>query len=321
MSEKEELVARIKELTGWDVNPQRFKIVTDTSQWMDIIRGDIIRIGGKDFLVKGNMCETRFGIDDQPKYWVFNTKEMASGEEIILKMVFHEEFTAHIGILKIRCYRSPEKEGDVLTLARGDSRFMQGFTYYDDMNNSVRAIDFIKGMTMFNYIYTINKPHELFFYEDLPEILRKLYDLFLAIQLLHENKLCHGDIRNDHIIIERSTGEYKWIDFDLKQDVSDFDTWSMGNIISYIVGKGIKTFGQIMKGNDFSDEIKNSLVPSDSSAFHNYRVMNIAKLYPYIPPKLSKILMHFTINPKEYYSGLEEFCDQYWDMLETEFPL
>lgn len=320
MSEKEELVVRIKDLTGWDVKPQRFKIVTDTSQWMDIIRGDIIRIGGKDFLVKGNMCETRFGIDDQPKYWVFNTLEMETGEEKILKMVFHEEFTAHIGILKIRCYRSPEKEADVLNLVRGDKRFMQGFAYYDDMNNAVRAIDFIRGITMFNYIYTLNKPHEQFFFEDLPDILRKLYDSFLAIQLLHENKLCHGDIRNDHIIIERSTGDYKWIDFDLKQDVSDFDTWSMGNILSYTVGKGIKTFGQILKGNDFSDEVKNSLEPSDSSAFHNYRVMNISKLYPYIPPKLSDILQHFTINPKAFYRGLDEFCDQYRDMLETEFP-
>jgi len=150
MTEKEELVVRIKDLTGWDVKPQRFKIVTDTSQWMDIIRGDIIRIGGKDFLVKGNMSETRFGIDDQPKYWVFNTIDMETKKEKILKMVFHEEFTAHIGILKIRCYRSPEKEAEVLALVRGNPRFMQGIAHYDDMNNAVRAIDFIRGITMFS---------------------------------------------------------------------------------------------------------------------------------------------------------------------------
>ncbi|TAL67539.1 MAG: hypothetical protein EPN82_13880 [Bacteroidetes bacterium] len=320
MSEKEELAIKINDLTGWDIKPNRLKIITDTTQWMSIIRGDIIRIGAKDFLVKGNLCETRFGIEEQPKYWVFNTIDMESGKTQILKMVFHEEFTAHIGILKIRCYRSPEKEADVLNLVRGDLRFMQGKVYHDEMNNTIRALDFIKGNTIFNEIYLINKPHEQFFHEDLPEILRKLYDSFLAIQLLHKNKLCHGDIRNDHIFIERETGAYKWIDFDLKQDVSDFDMWSMGNIISYTAGKGIRTFSQILKGNEFSEEVKNSLELSDSSAFHNYRIMNLSKLYPYIPPKLSDMLRHFTINPPAFYSGIDEFCDRYWDMLETEFP-
>ena len=320
MTEKEELTQKIYSLTGWEVKPNRFKIITDTTQWMNIIRGDIIRIEGKDFLIKGNLCETRFGIDEQPKYWVFNTIEMDSGVDKILKMVFHEEFVAHIGILKIKCYRSPEKEAEVLELVRGDSRFMQGEVYHDDMNNTIRAIDFIKGNSIFNEIYMINKQHEKYFHEDFPRILRKLLSSFHAIQLLHKNRLCHGDIRNDHIFIERMTGDYKWIDFDLKQDVSDFDMWSMGNIISYTAGKGIRTFSQILKGKDFSDEVKNSLVASDSSAFHNYRIMNLIKLYPYIPPKLSDMLQHFTFNPKAFYSGIDEFCDVYWDMLETEFP-
>ncbi|MBI5324154.1 MAG: hypothetical protein HZB41_02555 [Ignavibacteriae bacterium] len=320
MLEKEELIVKIKDMTGWDLNPKRFKIVTDTSQWMNIIRGDIVRLSSKDFLVKGNLCETRFGIEEQPKYWVFNTIEMDTGENKILKMVFHEEFTAHIGILKIRCYRSPEKEAKVLDLVKDDPRFMQGKAYYDDMNNAIRAIDFIKGDSIFNEIYLINKPHQQYFYEDLPQILRKLHDSFLAIKLLHKNKLCHGDIRNDHIFVERSTGVYKWIDFDLKQDVSDFDMWSMGNILSYTAGKGIRTFSQIIKGNEFTDDVKNSLEFSDSSAFHNYRIMNLAKLFPYIPPQFSDMLQHFTINPKAFYSGIDEFCDKYWDVIENEFP-
>ncbi len=319
---KEILAEKIQLYLGWKVNPFRINIVTDTTDWMRIKRGDIIRLNCGDYLVRGNMHEPRFGIDDQPKYWVFSTVDLNDGSEKILKMVFHEEFYVHIGFLRIRCYRNPQKEGDVLNLVRGDNRFMQGFICYDEKKNAVRIIDYIRGKSFFQYIPMIErKTHLEYFYEDLPEILWKLLDSFKAINFLHKNKFCHGDIRNDHIIVETETGNYRWIDFDLMQDVSDFDLWSCGNIVSYAVAKGLKTFDQVIKGNEFSLEVKKSLTPEDASAFYNYRIMNLAKLYPYIPIKLSKILLHFTIKPISYYGSLDEFIEDYSEMLDKEFPL
>jgi len=320
-TEKELLAERIEELLGWKVNLARFKIVTDTSDWMRINRGDVIRLTCGDYVVRGNMREPRFGIDDQPKYWVFSAVDLRDGSEKIIKTVFHEEFYAHIAFLKIRCYRNPIKEGNVLKLVQGDKRFMQGFVCFDEKGNAVRVIDFIRGKSFFQYIPTIEKSHEEYFFEELPQILWKLKGSFEAILYLHENKFCHGDIRNDHIIVESETGNYRWIDFDLMQDVSDFDLWSCGNIISYAVAKGLKTFDQVLKGNEFSPEVKRSLVPEDASAFYNYRIMNLGKLYPYIPIKLNKILLHFTIKPIAYYNSIKEFLEDYSEMLETEFPL
>ncbi|MFN3780818.1 MAG: protein kinase [Candidatus Kapaibacteriota bacterium] len=320
-SEKEILVERIKELVGWNLNPARLKIHTDTTDWMRIVRGDIIRLSCGDYLVKGNMREPRFGIDEQPKYWVFSAIDLRDGSEKIVKTVFHEEFYAHIGILRIRCYRNPVKEGEVLRLVQGDYRFMQGFVCNDTMGNAVRVVDFIKGKSFFQYIPLIEKSHEEYFYEDLPSILWKLRESFLAIQYLHENKFCHGDIRNDHIIVESGTGNYRWIDFDLMQDVSDFDLWSCGNILSYAVAKGLKTFDQVLKGSEFSDKVKLSLTPEDASAFYNYRIMNLKKLYPYIPIKLNNILLHFTIKPIGYYGSVKEFIEDYSEMLEATYPI
>jgi len=74
------------------------------------------------------MREPRFGIDDQLKYWVFKAIELESGDEKILKTIFNEEFNAHIGLLKIRCYRSQDKESEVLDLTRGNKTFMQWYT-------------------------------------------------------------------------------------------------------------------------------------------------------------------------------------------------
>jgi serine/threonine protein kinase len=319
MDDQEKLAARIREITGWTTSG-RTTVITDTTDWLRIVRGNIIRLSGKDFLVKGTEYERRFGIDDQPKYWVFNAYELETGDRKIIKTVFHEDFLVHIGFLKIRCFRSPEKEADVLELVRGDSRFMQGYTILDEKKNNVRIIDHIPGKSIFHYIFNISKNHEQYFHEDLPVILWKLVDSIEAILLLHKNNFCHGDIRNDHIIIDTETGQYRWIDFDLNQNVSDFDIWSIGNILNYAVGKGITAFMNVMRDPDVPKELKDNLHPEDASGFYEYRLMNLKKLYRYIPDRLDRILLHFTIRPREFYASIEQFYNDYREMLVKEFP-
>ncbi len=321
MSERSEIIDKIEDVTGWTIKPKRFRIITDTTEWMNIHRGHVIRLEGKDYVVRGNMNEPRFGIEDQPKMWVFSAIDLGTREEKIIKTVFNEEFTAHIGIFKIRCYRSQDKESKVLETVRGDMRFMQGETLYDEEGNNVRVIDYIKGKKFFHFVPNIEKAHLKYFEEDLPGILHKLYNAILAVQDLHKLGLNHGDIRNDHILIDAETGIYRWIDFDLNQDVMDFDLWSIGNVLSYAVAKGIKSYEIVMKSKEFTNEVKHSLTFDDSSAFYEYRIMNLRKLYPYIPDKLSEILQHFTIRPKAFYCCIEELIEDFAEMLEKEFPI
>ena len=214
ITNSDQLTARIRELTGW-ANVNQPRIVTDTSDCMRIQRGNVVRLEGRDFVIEGNRYETRFGIGDQPKYWVFGAIDLETGEHKILKTVFHEDFHVHIGVFKVRCYRSPEKEAKVLQVVKNDRRFMQGYTVRDEKDNKVRVIDFIRGPTIFQHVYNLSKTHEQYYHEDLPGILHNLIDCMEAIQFLHDRGTCHGDIRNDHIIIESETGYYRWIDFDL----------------------------------------------------------------------------------------------------------
>jgi serine/threonine protein kinase len=320
MSETDRIIERVRELTGWE-NYDRPKIVTDTTDWMRIQRGNILRLDEQEFVIEGNRYETRFGIGDQPKFWVFGAIDLKSGEKKILKMVFLEEFEVRIGIFKIRCFRSPEKEATVLDMVRHDKRFMQGYMVRDDRGNRVRVLDLIRGQTIFNHIYGIDKPHEQYFHEDLPPILHKLVSCMEAIQFLHDRGTCHGDIRNDHVIIDAETGEYRWIDFDLNQNVSDFDIWSLGNILNYSIGKGINSFQIVMKSKQFSDKTKQNLTPGDASAFYEYRVMNLRKLFPYIPESLNNILMHFAIRPKGTYGAVRELAGDFREVLDADFPL
>lgn len=319
MDEQERLQQRIRELTGW---PQagRVRIITDTSDCMRILRGHVVRIGGRDFVIEGNRHETRFGIGDQPKYWVFGAVELETGRHMILKTVFHEEFNVHIGVFRVRCYRSPQKEAHVLDVVRGDRRFMQGYTELDEAGNHVRIIDFIKGPSIFQRIHNSRKSHEAYYHEDLPDILHHLTDCLEAIKYLHDHGTCHGDIRNDHVIIDSETGRYRWIDFDLNQHVSDFDIWSMGNILNYVVGQGINSFHVVLRSDTFSDAVKRSLHPEDGSAFYEYRIINLKKLFPYLSPRLNDILMHFAIKPRGNYRTMDELLGDYREMLGADFP-
>ncbi len=319
MTEGESLAARIREVTGWRTvtNPA---IITDTSDPFRINRGDVVRLGGRDFVVRGHKYELRFGISHQPKYWVLSTIDLDDASPKILKTVFHEEFFVHIALFRIHCFRSPEKESRVLDLVRGDPRFMQGYTEEDAHGNRVRILDVIPGPSILNYIYDIEKSHEQYFAEDLPGILHNLLPCLEAIKWLHDRGTCHGDVRNDHILVEKDTGLYRWIDFDLNQHVSDYDLWSLGNIINYAVGKGITSFDRVFKSGEYPDTVKHRLATSDASAFYEYRIMNLRTVYPYIPKRLNDILLHFTVNPKEFYTGCGPLIDDYREMLDSEFP-
>jgi hypothetical protein len=142
------LISRINEVSGFTVHPP-IKVITDTSDFIRVQRGQVIRLEGRDFLVSGHVYEPRFGLQDQPKYWVKRGYDLDSGHMVIIKLEFYEEFVAHVGSYRIPCYRSPEKESEVLRLVAGDSRFMQGQTLIDDAGNNVRVIEFIRGKMLF----------------------------------------------------------------------------------------------------------------------------------------------------------------------------
>jgi hypothetical protein len=131
-----ELKRRIEELTARPAQSP-IRVVTDTSAFMNIWRGHVIRLGNRFFLVMRDMKEGRFGIDDEPKFWVKIALDLESGEGKILKLAFHEEFTVRIGLLRIRCYRDPLKEGELLDVMRGDTRFMQGWTVEDECGKAI----------------------------------------------------------------------------------------------------------------------------------------------------------------------------------------
>ena len=309
--DSDRLISRIKEVSGIILEPP-IEVVTDTTRYSNIHRGQVIQLEGREFFVSGDVYEPRFGLEDQTKFWVKRGYDLASGHRIIIKFEFYEELVSRVGPFTIPCFRSPKKEAEVLRLVRGDLRFMQGESFLDASGNNVRVMEFVGSKTLFHEIIEMQITHEQYYQTRLAPILYKVVGCCEAIQMLHNHFLCHGDIRNDHILIDDETGEFRWIDFDLHQNFEGFDVLSLGKVLQFVVGMGMNTFYEIRTCGRFPSDVVSSLQPADASIFYSNRLMNLRKLYPYISERLNDILMRFSMGAEKYYATVYELIQDFY---------
>jgi len=286
--------------------PKRFRIVTDTTDFYRVDYDDVAIFEGRPYLIRNVEKEGRFGIDEQPKFWVKRAIDLITGETKIIKLVFWERFTAKVGGISFECFRSPKKEARILDLVRGQPNFMQGFSVEDSVGNLIRVIDYIRGKTLSDLVFSINKPHEEYFYEDLPSLLKSYMGIIDAVRFLHNHGEKHGDIRRDHILKDSKTGDYKWIDFDFNyyhgENKFGYDLFGLGNILIFLVGGGDVTIQNLADRPD----ILSSINERDTNIIFHNRISNLKKVYPYIPDELNYILLHFSNGADVFYESTDE---------------
>jgi tRNA A-37 threonylcarbamoyl transferase component Bud32 len=288
------------------------RLFTDTTDFTSIEFGDEIVVGGSRYTVTGLEKERRFGIED-PKFWVKRVVDVDTGERKIIKLSFFESFFTSFGGVKIRCFRDPEKEAEILKLVTGHPSFMQGVSCYDVKGNNIRVLDIVRGNNFFLYVDSIRMPHEKYFHEVLPSILKNLVDAFAAIGFVHRNGFRHGDIRSDHLMVSPKDSAYIWIDFDYDFDAREnpfgLDIFGLGNILAYAVGKGYHNYYMIMNDAYTYGDLKDRLVVEDFSIIHKNRLLNLQKLFPYIPRMLNDIILHFSAGATIYYEFVDELIE------------
>jgi hypothetical protein len=287
-------------------------VYADTSDFMRIGYGDVIPLGGLHYLVLRDEAERRFGSED-PKFWVKRCRVLETGEAKILKLVFYEQFDMQLGVHKITCYRSPDKEARILDLVRGDDRFMQGFTLPDAVGNAIRVLDLIRGRRLEDEISRIESDHRTYFFEHLPGLLDMYAGACEAIRHLHDHGEKHGDIRRDHLWFDSATGLYRWIDFDyafdLKESPFSLDIFGLGNVLLFLIGQAIHSRRDLAEAG-WPPVVVNSLEPGDFSLFHKRRIVNLRKLFPYVPEELNRVLMHFSAGAELFYDTVGELLDE-----------
>ncbi len=288
------------------------RLFEDTTNFLSIDCGDEILIDGKRYKVTGHAREGRFGMTD-PKFWVKLAQDSETGEKKIIKLAFFETFEISLGGVKIHCFRSPDKEAEILETVKTHSHFMQGESFRDPKGNNIRVLDLVRGPNFYVYIDSLKKDHEDYFNTTLPGILKKLVKQFEAIRFLHFHGYRHGDIRNDHIIVENDTGNHVWIDFDYDFEATEnpfgLDIFGLGNILLYAVGKGYHDFHTISSETSTYRDLKDRLTTEDFSILNQWRLTNLRKLYPYIPKVLNDILLHFSKGSDVFYETTEEIIE------------
>jgi hypothetical protein len=294
--------------------PHHFRIHTDTTDFFRVEYGDVVFLGGKPYLVRHNAKEGRFGLDDDVKFWVKNAIDLKNGSRKIIKLVFYEKFTTRIGGVAFDCFRSPKKEARILSLVAAHKNFMHGYSIEDQKGNLVRVIDFIEGKSLHSHIESLNLDHQAYFYDHFPDIMRHFMECIKAVGTLHEHGEKHGDIRRDHILIDRNSGRYRWIDFDFnyrhRENIYGYDLFGLGNILVFLAGMGDVLLHDL-KGQDHS--ALSVLREEDVNiVFHN-RVANIRKIYPYIPESLNRVLMHFSKGANWFYENTAQLLDDLGD--------
>lgn len=304
---------RVEELT--ERAPRgKLRFFSDTSKYMDIGAGDVIRLGDRHYFVYGEETEGRFGIDEQPKFWVKRAWDLEEGERKILKLAFFETFTMDVGDVPVECFRSPRKEARILEKTRGDLSFMQGVTREDEVGNVVRILDRIRGTSIYKRIQNVTSDHETYFHQEFPGLFRSVLTAFRAIQRLHEAGEIHGDIRNDHLWLERDSGHWRWIDFDYTYEWTEnpfgVDLYGLGNILLFTAGMGFYSLENLAYRLTEDHIERLTLTEDDFSLFFAHRIMNLRRLFPYVPESLNRVLMRFSRKVEVLYSDLAEMMEE-----------
>ena len=283
------------------------RLVTDTTDFTSIGYGDVILLDNTHYMVLRDEAERRFGLEDF-KFWVKRCTCLETGQSTILKLVFHEEFQQKIGPLSVRSFRSENKEARILDLVRGDPRFMQGVSVRDEAGNLVRVLEVIRGRRLDTHVDRLDGDHRYYFENGLYGMLELFVTGCEAIGFLHQNGERHGDVRRDHLWLETKTGRVRWIDFDYACESSAnpyaLDLFGLGNALLFIVGKRIYT-PQVFADMDGSE----NLLPEDFSLIFKNRLVNLRRLFPYIPERLNRVLMHFSAGAEVYYESVDELLD------------
>ncbi len=290
------------------------RIFADTTDFSRIDYGDIIMVDDRYFLVVAYTREGRFGVDDQVKPWVPKVEDLETGEKYIVKLVFHETFDITLGPFTIPCYRNPEKEARVLELVQGHPHFMQGKAALDAAGNLVRILDIIDGSRLDRIIHRGDLSHREYFFTELPTILANYLPCVEGIGMLHDHGLRHGDIRRDHIFVERHTGLYRWIDFDydfyLPEKPFALDLYELGNLLMYLTARDNFYIRDILADPSLGEEVAQAIEPGDYSLLSKNRIANLKKIYPYIPDSLNNIFLHFSLGTEVFYESVHELTQE-----------
>ncbi len=220
---------------------RRPRVYTDTTDFTAIDYGDVLLVEDRYFLVTAYTKEGRFGVDEQVKQWVPKVRISPAARRISSNWCFTRPLTSawrHT----IPATAARKKEARILEIVRGRPHFMQGELLLDEAGNLVgdRAGTVTAGQ---GHPAQPAVPRRVFFHRT-PGRSRPLPAGHGCGRLSPRTGIpARRHPARHHVFVERTTGELYWIDFDydfhLPERPFALDLFELGNILTYLVGRGI----------------------------------------------------------------------------------
>jgi hypothetical protein len=86
-----------------------------------------------------------------------------------------------------------------------------------------------------------------------------------------------------------------------------FGIFGLGNILVYLAGRGDVTVQNLKQNNS---PAYNLLFHEDVNIIFNNRLVNLKKVYPYIPDSLNLVMMHFSLVANVFYEDTLQFLSE-----------
>jgi hypothetical protein len=114
--------------------------------------------------------------------------------------------------------------------------------------------------------------------------------------------------------VDRESNNYRWIDFDYnyrhRENIYGYDLFGLGNILVFLAGKGDVLLPDLKRQRP---EVLDSLVQDDVNIVFRHRLANLKKAYPYIPERLNRVMMHFSLGANWYYENTSQMLEDLRD--------
>jgi len=100
------------------------------------------------------------------------------------------------------------------------------------------------------------------------------------------------------------------------EDTTNYMYIDRGDVIRLhcVAGKGFVSFQEAIGK---CPALSGRLDQDDASAFFPYRVMNLRKVFPYLPAKLNAVLLRFSLGAQAHYDWIAQLVDDLYECFDS----
>ena len=91
-----------------------------------------------------------------------------------------------------------------------------------------------------------------------------------------------------------------------RENIYGYDLFGLGNVLVFLVGKGDLLLRDLKHQ---GHSVLGLLHESDLNMVFSNRVVNLKKIYPYIPDSLNQVLMHFSKGTTWFYENTSQLLE------------